>query len=100
MSECVDKCADIRPYNDIDEVADSVARLIADNAFVDVIAKYNLRALLSLFSIYKLRPLVAPAIKKKVGGNTQSVEQVQQEVASYLNKLITRTTSESDIFGS
>ena len=48
MSESVDKYADIRPYND-DEVADSVARLIADNAFVDVIAKYNLPRFLSYF---------------------------------------------------
>ncbi|MCC9660076.1 1-acyl-sn-glycerol-3-phosphate acyltransferase [Pseudoalteromonas sp. MB41] len=96
MSECVDKYADIRPYND-DEVADSVARLIADNAFVDVIAKYNLPRFLSYFP-FITRPLVRQQLRKK-WGNTQSVEQVQQEVASYLNKLITRTTSEVTFSG-
>ncbi len=96
MSERVDKYADIRPYND-DEVADSVARLIADNAFVDVIAKYNLPRFLSNFP-FITRPLVRRQLRKK-WGNTSSVEQVQREVADYLNKLITRTTSEVTFSG-
>ncbi|MCP4588862.1 1-acyl-sn-glycerol-3-phosphate acyltransferase [Pseudoalteromonas sp.] len=96
MSESVDKYADIRPYND-DEVADSVARLIADNAFVDVIAKYNLPRFLSNFP-FLTRPLVRSQLRKK-WGNTSSVEQVQHEVADYLNKLITRTTSEVTFSG-
>ncbi|WP_404341051.1 1-acyl-sn-glycerol-3-phosphate acyltransferase [Pseudoalteromonas mariniglutinosa] len=91
MSESVDKYADIRPYND-DEVAASVARLINDNAFVDVIAKYNLPRFLSYFP-FITRPLVRHQLNKN-WGNTQSVDQVQQEVANYLNKLIARTTSE------
>ena len=65
MSESVDKYADIRPYND-DEVADSVARLIADNAFVDVIAKYNLPRFLSNFP-FITRPLVRSQLRKKWG---------------------------------
>ena len=41
MSKLEDKYADIRPYND-DEVTASLSRLMSDNAFIDVIAKYNL----------------------------------------------------------
>lgn len=96
MSRCVDKYADIRPYND-DEVAESLARLIADDAFVDVIAKYNLPRFLTRFPILT-RPIIRQRLRKK-WGNTHSVELVQQEVANYLDKLIRKTTSEVTFSG-
>lgn len=96
MSELVDKYADIRPYND-DEVADSVTRLINDNAFVDVLAKYNLPRFLSSFP-FLTRPLVRSQLRKK-WGKLNSVEQVQQEVAQYLSLLVKRTTSEVTFSG-
>lgn len=92
----MDKYADIRPYND-DEVADSVTRLINDNAFVDVIAKYNLPRFLSSFP-FLTRPLVRRQLRKK-WGKLNSVEQVQQEVAQYLSLLVKRTTSEVTFSG-
>ncbi|KKL19687.1 hypothetical protein LCGC14_2462980 [marine sediment metagenome] len=96
MSELVDKYADIRPYND-DEVAASVARLIADNAFIDVLAKYNLPRFISSVP-FLARFLVRRQLQKKWGG-VNSVEQVQQEVAKYLALLVKRTTSEVTFSG-
>ncbi|KTF12432.1 1-acyl-sn-glycerol-3-phosphate acyltransferase [Pseudoalteromonas sp. H105] len=96
MSELVDKYADIRPYND-DEVAASVERLINDNAFLDVLAKYNLPRFLSTIP-FVARFLVKRQLQKK-WGDVRSVEQVQQEVAHYLEMLVKRTTSEVTFSG-
>jgi len=63
MSELEDKYADIRPYND-SEVAASLTRLINDNAFIDVIAKYNLPRFLSSMP-FITRPLVKSQLRKK-----------------------------------
>jgi len=91
-----DKYADIRPYND-DEVATSLKRLIDDNAFIDVIAKYNLPRILSAIP-FVARPLIRQQLRKK-WGQINSVEDVQNEVAKYLNKLVKRTTSEVTFSG-
>ncbi|NMM41001.1 1-acyl-sn-glycerol-3-phosphate acyltransferase [Pseudoalteromonas arctica] len=96
MSEPVDKYADIRPYND-DEVAASVARLIDDNAFIDVVAKYNLPRFLSAIPLLS-RTLVKYQLRKKWGA-INSVEQVQQIVAKYLAQLVKRTTTEVTFSG-
>lgn len=96
MSELEDKYADIRPYND-DEVAASLARLINDNAFIDVIAKYNLPRFISAMP-FIARTLVRSQLRKKWGKFT-SVEDVQNEVAKYLDKLIKRTTSKVTFSG-
>lgn len=92
----MDKYADIRPYND-DEVAASVERLINDNAFLDVLAKYNLPRFLSTIPLVA-RFLVKRQLQKK-WGDVRSVEQVQQEVAYYLEMLVKRTTSEVTFSG-
>ncbi|CAH9049456.1 hypothetical protein PSECIP111951_01330 [Pseudoalteromonas holothuriae] len=86
----MDKYAQIRPYND-DEVPAALGRLLADNDFIDVIAKYNLPAWLSHWSALS-RPLVRVRLRIKWGG-FRTVEQVQQEVAYYLEMLINNTTS-------
>ncbi|SIN92558.1 Acyltransferase [Pseudoalteromonas marina] len=96
MSELEDKYADIRPYND-NEVNASLARLMSDDAFIDVIAKYNLPRFLSAMP-FIARPLVRSQLRKKWGKVT-SVEDVQNEVAKYLDKLIKRTTSKVTFSG-
>ncbi len=96
MSELEDKYADIRPYND-DEVAASLGRLINDNAFIDVIVKYNLPGFISAMP-FIARPLVRSQLRKK-WGKFKSVEDVQNEVAEYLDKLIKRTTSKVTFSG-
>ncbi|KJY96546.1 1-acyl-sn-glycerol-3-phosphate acyltransferase [Pseudoalteromonas ruthenica] len=87
----MDKYADIRPYND-DEVADAVARLVADNDFVDLIAKHNLPGWLAGMRFLS-RPLVRASLKRK-WGQVNSVRQVQLEVVHYLERIIHNTTSE------
>jgi 1-acyl-sn-glycerol-3-phosphate acyltransferase len=96
MSELEDKYADIRPYND-NEVNASLARLMSDDAFIDVIAKYNLPRFLSAVP-FIARRLVRSQLRKKWGKVT-SVEDVQNEVAKYLDKLIKRTTSKVTFSG-
>lgn len=92
----MDKYADIRPYND-DEVPAALARLLADNEFIDVIAKHNLPNWLSRWT-FIARPLVRSQLRKKWGSVT-TVEQVQNEVAQYLELLIKRTTSKVTFSG-
>ena len=96
MSELEDKYADIRPYND-NEVNASLARLMSDDAFIDVIAKYNLPRFISAMP-FIARTLVRSQLRKKWGKFT-SVEDVQNEVAKYLDKLIKRTTSKVTFSG-
>lgn len=86
----MDKYAQIRPYND-DEVPAALKRLLADDSFIDVIAKYNLPKWLSRWSSVA-RPLVRARLKVK-WGQFATVEQVQHEVAYYLEMLINNTTS-------
>ncbi|WP_372762472.1 1-acyl-sn-glycerol-3-phosphate acyltransferase [Pseudoalteromonas sp.] len=96
MIELEDKYADIRPYND-EEVTASLKRLIDDNAFIDVIAKYNLPRFLSAVP-FIVRPLIRHRLRKKWGA-IKHVEDVQNIVAKYLNKLVKRTTSEVTFSG-
>ncbi|CCQ09435.1 FIG01199554: hypothetical protein [Pseudoalteromonas luteoviolacea B = ATCC 29581] len=85
----MDKFADIRPYND-EEVAPALARLLADNDFIDVIAKYTLPRWVSILPLVS-RFLVRMKLSKKLGCFS-TVHQVQTEVARYLELLIKRTT--------
>ncbi|MBE0367163.1 1-acyl-sn-glycerol-3-phosphate acyltransferase [Pseudoalteromonas aurantia] len=86
----MDKYADIRPYND-EEVASALGRLVADNSFIDVIVKYTLPEWLSKWSML-CRPFVRYKLRRK-WGRFNSVKQVQDEVARYLDMLVKKTTS-------
>ncbi|KAF7774382.1 hypothetical protein PCIT_a0818 [Pseudoalteromonas citrea] len=86
----MDKYADIRPYND-EEVTAALSRLLADNSFIDVITTHTLPAWLSKWSAL-CRPLVRSQLRRKWGG-FNTVNQVQDEVARYLEMLIKNTTS-------
>ncbi|MFC3033440.1 lysophospholipid acyltransferase family protein [Pseudoalteromonas fenneropenaei] len=92
----MDKFAEIRPYND-DEVAPALARLMADNDFIDVIAKYNLPSFLNQWRTLA-RILVRWRLRNK-WGSFNSVEQVQRVVAQYLSMLIDNTTSKVTFSG-
>lgn len=85
----MDKYADIRPYND-EEVAPAIVRLLADNEFIDVIAKYTVpKWMLSWRALSRF--VVRAKLKSKLG-KFQTVLQVQTEVAKYLGLLIKNTT--------
>lgn len=90
MVSDTDLFKDIRPYRD-DEVAGAIQRLIHDDEFVGAIAKYRfstlsgiggpvIKALIRLYLNWRWRKL-------------KSVRHIQLEVASYMEKMIARTTS-------
>ncbi|ART83054.1 acyltransferase [Oceanisphaera profunda] len=90
MVSDTDLFKDIRPYRD-DEVAGAIQRLIHDDEFVGAIAKYRfstlsgiggpvIKALIRLYLSWRWRKL-------------KSVRHIQLEVASYMEKMIARTTS-------
>ncbi|GGB52625.1 acyltransferase [Oceanisphaera marina] len=90
MVSDTDLFKDIRPYRD-DEVAGAIQRLIRDDEFIGAIAKYRfstlsgiggpvIKALIRLYLSWRWRKL-------------NSVRQIQLEVASYMEKMISRTTS-------
>ena len=90
MVSDTDLFKDIRPYRD-DEVAGAIQRLIRDDEFIGAIAKYSfstlsgiggpvIKALIRLYLSWRWRKL-------------NSVRQIQLEVASYMEKMISRTTS-------
>lgn len=92
----MDKYAEIRPYND-EEVAPAVARLIADNAFVDLLATQKLPAFVLPFK-WLSRYLVRTQLRKK-WGKVNNVHQVQLEVVHYLEQVIANTTSKVTFSG-
>ncbi|MBM7455705.1 1-acyl-sn-glycerol-3-phosphate acyltransferase [Oceanisphaera litoralis] len=90
MVSDTDLFKDIRPYRD-DEVAGAIQRLIRDDEFIGAIAKYRfstlsgiggpfIKALIRLYLSWRWRKL-------------DSIRQIQQEVAVYMEKMISSTTS-------
>ncbi len=96
MSKNEDIYADIRPYHD-DEVAAAVRRLIADDAFIDLLAEHNLPGFLAPFK-FITRPLLRRHLHRK-WDTIKSVEQVQLEIVHYLNRIVEETTSEVTFSG-
>lgn len=81
---------DIRPYRD-DEVAGAIQRLIHDDEFVSAIAKYRFATLSGIGG-----PVIKALIRLYLGWRWRklnSVRQIQSEVASYMEKMIERTTA-------
>lgn len=82
--------SDIRPYRD-DEVAQVISRLVNDKEFQASIAAYVLPAM------YKLLPgLTRWVIKLSLKRRTRSfttIDEIQQEAAKYLYRLIKRSTA-------
>lgn len=80
---------DIRPYRD-DEVAGAIQRLIHDDEFVGAIAKYRFPTLSAIGG-----PVIKAVIRLYLSWRwrkLKSVRQIQLEVASYMEKMITSTT--------
>lgn len=92
----MDKYADIRPYND-EEVTQSVARLIADDDFVDLIAKHKLPPFIASIKALS-RPIARWQLRRK-WGSVNDVKKVQLEVLHYLENIIEQTTSQVTFSG-
>lgn len=80
---------DIRPYRD-DEVADAIQRLIRDDEFISAIAHYRFAALSNVGG-----PVIKALIRLYLSWRWRklhTVREIQQEVASYMNNMIGKTT--------
>ena len=91
-----DLYADIRPYND-DEVAPAIARLIADDEFIQAILHYRFPHLSGPFG-WLLSPLVKFALKRR-WAKLNSVHAVQKQVASFMDRMIDNTTNKITVSG-
>ena len=87
----MDKYADIRPYHD-SEVAEIVSRLIDDNAFIDMLSRYNVPACLS-WCTPLARILVRTKLRQKLK-HVNSIYDFQLEIEHYLQLLVNQTTNQ------
>ncbi|WP_417705291.1 lysophospholipid acyltransferase family protein [Rheinheimera aquimaris] len=95
MSE-QDLYADIRPYNDA-EVAPAIARLIADDEFIQAILHYRFPHLSGPFG-WLLSPLVKFALKRR-WAKLNTVHAVQKQVAGFMDRMIDSTTNKVTVSG-
>lgn len=95
MSE-QDIYADIRPYHD-DEVAPAIARLIADDEFIQAILHYRFPHLSGPFG-WLLSPLVKFALKRR-WAKLNTVQKVQKQVARFMDRMIDSTTNKVTVSG-
>ncbi|WP_349814215.1 lysophospholipid acyltransferase family protein [Rheinheimera oceanensis] len=91
-----DLYADIRPYND-DEVAPAIARLIADDEFIQAILHYRFPHLSGPFG-WLLSPIVKFALKRR-WAKLNSVHAVQKQVANFMDRMIDSTTNKITVSG-
>ena len=83
---------DIRPYRDI-EVTDVLARLIADNEFIDLLL--SRRIPLMKLAPWLLKPVARPLLKRslrKLTANVQTVADFQDHVKVGLQNSLDKTT--------
>lgn len=81
---------EIRPYND-DEVPAAIERLISDDEFITAILHYKFPSA-SKFLFWLLAPLLRCKLRKSLSKIT-TIEDVQLNVATYLNKTVKKTTN-------
>lgn len=91
-----DLYADIRPYND-NEVAPAIARLIADDEFIQAILHYRFPHLSGPLG-WLLSPMVKFALKRR-WAKLNSVHAVQKQVASFMDRMIDSTTNKITVSG-
>lgn len=89
MTTIKDPYQDIRPYND-DEVPEALNRLILDDEFIQVIIQYRIPNC-SKALMWVLKPLLKVWLKSK-WSNIQTVDNVQQHVASYMESTLKKTS--------
>lgn len=87
---------DIRPYDD-KEVKPTLARLLADNEFIDAIAKLKMPKM-GKFAAPFLRPVVRKALARE-SADVNTVLDFQLRIKPYLSDLLDRTTSGLTVSG-
>jgi 1-acyl-sn-glycerol-3-phosphate acyltransferase len=91
-----DNYADIRPYNN-EEVAPAIARLIADDEFIQAILHYRFPHLSGPFG-WLLSPVVKFALKRR-WAKLNTVLAVQKQVARFMDRMIDSTTNRVTVSG-
>lgn len=87
---------DIRPYND-DEVKPTLKRLLADNEFIDAIAKLKMPKV-GHFAVPFLRSSVRKRLARE-SAQVETVEDFQLRIKPYLGDLLKRTTAGLTVSG-
>ena len=87
---------EIRPYHD-DEVSNVVTRLLASQELFSALAKFRFPRL-SRWLPFIIEPLVKKALQKQLSG-VDTVAQMQDIVAGYMQNMIDRTTSKLSFSG-
>ncbi|MFW1678806.1 1-acyl-sn-glycerol-3-phosphate acyltransferase [Pontibacter sp. JAM-7] len=90
MVDQQDPFKEIRPYRD-NEVADVLSSLLNDYEFLSAVTQYQFPKW-SRHAGWLLRPLVRLALAGKVG-EVETIRDFQELVASYMRKMISRTTT-------
>ncbi|OCH17151.1 1-acyl-sn-glycerol-3-phosphate acyltransferase [Aliivibrio logei] len=80
---------EIRPYND-SEVPEAIERLISDDEFINAILHYKFPSA-SKILFWFLAPLIRCKLRRSLS-KIKTVEDVQLQVATYLNKTVKNTT--------
>ena len=80
---------DIRPYND-EEAVEAIQRIISDDECLNLIAMLKFPRLFALCS-WLLKPLLRLSLQNKAKV-IHSVDDFQDIVAGYLNKMLAKTT--------
>lgn len=79
----------IRPYNDT-EVPAVLARLLADPAFLAVLARFRFPRLAGPFG-WLLKPLIAHRLRREFGSSA-SVHSLQEKIEAYIDRTIDKAT--------
>ncbi|RJG42622.1 1-acyl-sn-glycerol-3-phosphate acyltransferase [Motilimonas pumila] len=88
--------SDIRPYNDA-EIHGVITRITADDEFIEAMAKIRFPRL-SQWTPWLVQPLVRSVLQRK-WAKLDSVASVQDEVASYMAKMVSNTTTKVTFSG-
>ena len=85
----MDEFEAIRPYSDA-EVPNVLHRLLSDNAFLDVLARFRFPCLAGPFG-WLLRPLIARRLRRQLG-DAPSVDTLQRRIERYLDRTVEKAT--------
>ncbi|WP_027857422.1 1-acyl-sn-glycerol-3-phosphate acyltransferase [Marinobacterium jannaschii] len=90
MTDTQDLYREIRPYNDA-EVTEVLNRLLYDDEFISAVTEYQFPRAAAYLG-WLLKPVARIALARKVG-EVETIRACQELVASYMEKMIARSTT-------
>ena len=85
----LDRYKEIRPYND-NEVPAAIERLISDEELISAVVRFRFPQAVNYLG-WLLKPLVRHTLRNRVK-NVRTVDDVQQQVAHFMEQMISKTT--------